>query len=162
MSNAYRIRPATIDDLDVLIHHRVAMFLDMGVTPDVQALSAAFRAWLQKLMPNGTYRAWLIETPDGEVVAGGGMTILPWPPGPRSMHDRLGFVYNVYTEPGHRRRGLGRLIMETIHAFCRDAGVAFVALNASRDGLPMYEALGYGVSPSPMMFFPVVGYNPSA
>ena len=90
------------------------------------------------------------------------MTILPWPPGPRSLHDRLAFVYNVYTEPGHRRRGLGRLVMDTIHAYCRDAGIAFVALNASRDGLPMYEAMGYGVSPSPMMFFPVVGYNPSA
>ena len=152
----YRVRQATLADIDVLIHHRIAMFEDMGIILDVDALSAAFRAWLQNLMPGGTYRAWLIETPAGEVVAGGGMTVLPWPPGPRSMHDRLAFVYNVYTERGHRRRGLGRLIMDTIHSCCRDEGIAFVALNASRDGLPMYEAMGYGVSPSPMMFFPVV------
>ena len=152
----YRIRPATLADVDVLIHHRIAMFRDMGVTLDVEALTTAFAAWLQQLMSTGTYRAWLVETADGRAVAGGGMTVIPWPPGPRSMHDRLAFVYNVYTEPGHRRRGLGRLVMETIHAFCRDAGIAFVALNASPDGLPMYEAMGYGISPSPMMFFPVV------
>jgi GNAT superfamily N-acetyltransferase len=158
----YRIRPATLADLDLLIHHRIAMFRDMGVTLDAEALTKAFTAWLQQLMPAGTYRAWLVETADGRAVAGGGMTVIPWPPGPRSMHDRLAFVYNVYTEPGHRRRGLGRLVMETIHTFCREAGIAFVALNASQDGLPMYEAMGYGISPSPMMFFPVVGYNPSA
>jgi hypothetical protein len=43
--------------------------------------------------------------------------------------------------------------MEAIHACCRDEGIAFVALNASLDGRPMYEAMGYAVSPSPMMFF---------
>ena len=26
----YRIRPATLADVDVLVHHRVAMFTDMG------------------------------------------------------------------------------------------------------------------------------------
>ena len=157
----YSIRPATLADVDVLVHHRIAMFEDMGVTLDVPALTAAFRAWLQRLMPEGSYRAWLVETADGRAVAGGGMTVLPWPPGPRSMHDRLAFVYNVYTEPDHRRRGLGRLVMDAIHGCCRADGIALVALNASRDGLPMYEAMGYGVSPSPMMFFPVVRYNSS-
>ena len=154
MPHAYRIRPATIADVDVLVAHRLAMFRDMDVEVDADALAAAFRAWLQTVMPTGAYRAWLVETADGRIVAGGGMTILPWPPGPRSLHDRLGFVYNVYTEKAHRRRGLGRLVMETIHAYCRDAGIASVALNASRDGLPMYEAMGYGVSPAPMMVFP--------
>ena len=31
----------------------------------------------------------------------------PGRPGPRYAGDRLAFVYNVYTEPAHRRRGLG-------------------------------------------------------
>jgi GNAT superfamily N-acetyltransferase len=65
-------------------------------------------------------------------------------------------VYNVYTEPAHRRRGLARLIMETIQAWCGEHGVSSIALNASRDGQPLYEALGYSESPSPMMFLPIV------
>ena len=142
-------------DIDILIRHRIAMFQDMAIDVDAGALSDAFRVWLEQMMPNGTYRAWLVETADGAVVAGGGMTVLPWPPGPRTFGDRLAFVYNVYTERAHRRRGLGRLVMETIHTSCRDAGIPFVALNASRDGLPMYEAMGYGAAPNPMMFFPV-------
>lgn len=128
------------------------MFTDMGLALDVARLEAAFRAWLAELMPSGTYRAWLVETSDGRIVGGGGMTILPWPPGPSYAGDRLAFVYNVYVDKPHRRRGLARLIMHAIHGFCREAGITSVALNASRDGLSLYQAMGYVESPNPMMF----------
>jgi GNAT superfamily N-acetyltransferase len=72
------------------------------------------------------------------------------------MGNRLAFVYNVYTEPAHRRRGLARLVMDAIHAWCAEAGVTSMALNASTDGQPLYEAMGYAVTPSPMMFLPIV------
>lgn len=156
MSPDYRVRPATLADASVLVRHRIAMFTDMGVPLDADALDRAFRAWLAEMVPAGTYRAWLAEAADGEVAGGGGITILPWPPGPQYAGDRLAFVYNVYTEPAHRRRGLARLIMDTIHAWCRDEGISSLALNASRDGKPLYESMGYAESPSPMMFLPIV------
>ena len=102
MSPEYRIRTATLDDADVLVRHRLGMFTDMGVALDAAALDRAFRVWLATMMPAGTYRAWLVDGPGGASVAGGGITVLPWPPGPSYMGDRLAFVYNVYTEPAHR------------------------------------------------------------
>lgn len=161
MPDQYRLRRATLDDADVLVHQRIAMFTDMDVRVDVPALDAAFRAWLARAMPD-TYRAWVVETASGAVVAGGGLIVLPWPPGPRYLSDRLAFVYNVYTEPAHRHRGLARRIMDAIHAWCRDAGITSAALNASPDGRPLYEALGYRTSPNPMMFLSFAGYNPPA
>ena len=148
----YRIRVATLDDLDVLVHHRIAMFQDMGVPLDAEALAGAFRPWLLEMMPKGLYRAWVVES-GSQVISGGGITILPWPPGPRYLAGRLAFVYNVYTEPEHRRRGLGKMVMEAIHAWCRQEQIGSLALNASQFGQPMYESLGYAVTPSPMMFF---------
>ncbi len=148
----YRIRPAALEDDAVLVHHRAAMFEEMGVRVDRPVLDAAFRPWLHEQMREGTYRAWLVETPEGTVVSGGGITIIPWPPGPRYLTDRLAFVYNVYTEPAHRRRGLGRLVMHAIHGWCREEGISTLALNASRAGQPLYASLGYTVTPSPMMF----------
>ena len=127
----------------------------MGVPMDVPALEAAFHAWLHRMMPAGTYRGWLVETADGAVVGGGGISVLPWPPGPQYPGDRLAFVYNVYTDAPHRRRGLGRLVMDAIHAWCRDNGVMSMALNASRRGQPLYQSLGYAESPSPMMFLTI-------
>jgi len=128
------------------------MFNEMAVPVDQPALERAFRSWLSETMPSGTYRAWLVESDAGDIVAGGGITLLPWPPGPHYLGGRLAFVYNVYTRPAHRRQGIGRLVMDTIHAWCRDAGVLVVALNASADGLSLYESMGYHVSPAPMMF----------
>ena len=155
MPSDYLVRTATLADADVLVRHRIDMFTDMGIPLDAAVLATSFREWLTQMMPVGTYRAWLIESA-GEVVAGGGVTVLPWPPGPRYMGDRLAFVYNVYTEPAHRRRGLARLVMDAIHTWCREAGITSVALNASHDGLPMYEKMGYVQTPSPMMFLPIV------
>lgn len=149
---AYRLRSATLDDADVLVHHRVRMFADMGVSMDAEAVEHAYKVWLASSLASGLYRAWLVETEHGEVVAGGGITVLPWPPGPRDLGDRLAFAYNVYTEAAHRRRGLGRMVMNAIHAWCRDAGVGSVGLHASRAGRPMYEALGYRESPNPAMY----------
>jgi GNAT superfamily N-acetyltransferase len=156
VSADYRVRLATLADADLLVRHRIAMFNDMGVPFDAHELDQAFRAWIANTMPAGTYRAWLADAANGETAGGGGITIIPWPPGPRYAGDRLAFVYNVYTEPAHRRRGLARLIMETIHAWCRNEGIGSMALNASRDAKPLYEALGYAESPSPMMFLPIV------
>jgi GNAT superfamily N-acetyltransferase len=148
----YRVRPATLADAGVLVRHRIGMFTDMGVAMDAARLEASFQAWLASQMPSGGYRAWLVETADGRIVGGGGITILPWPPGPSYAGDRLAFVYNVYVDAAHRRRGLARLIMDAVHAFCRDEGITSVALNASRDGLALYQSMGYVESPNPMMF----------
>ncbi|MEQ1869275.1 MAG: GNAT family N-acetyltransferase [Vicinamibacterales bacterium] len=151
----YRIRRATPEDDAVLVYHRQAMFEDMGREVDGPALDAAFRPWLHTHMRAGTYHAWLVEAQhdnDHSIVAGGGIMIIPWPPGPGYLNNRLAFVYNVYTESTHRHRGLGKLVMHAIHAFCRDEGIRMLALNASEFGMPLYQSLGYTVTPSPMMF----------
>jgi GNAT superfamily N-acetyltransferase len=155
MSAEYRVRAASLADADVLVHHRTAMFTDMGLSIDADALGRAFRAWLADTMGSGSYKAWVVETSSGSVVAGGGISILPWPPGPRSLGTQLAFVYNVYVEPEHRRRGVARRIMDAIHDYCRGHGIGSVALNASRDGKELYDAIGYVVAPNPMMVYSV-------
>jgi GNAT superfamily N-acetyltransferase len=149
---SYRVREASLGDVDVLVRHRIGMFKDMGLALDVAALDASFRVWLADTMPAGIYRAWVIEAEDDTIAAGGGISILPWPPGPSYMGDTIAIVYNLYTEPAHRRRGLARRLMTTIHAWAAERGISSVALNASRDGQPLYESMGYQVTPTPMMF----------
>jgi GNAT superfamily N-acetyltransferase len=150
--SSYRVRRGTLDDAAILARHRNDMFTDMGVELNAPVLAAQFVAWLQINIPAGLYYAWVAETPEGEIVAGGGMTVIPWPPGPRYPCGQIAYVYNVYTEPSHRGRGLAHQIMAAIHAFCVAAGISSAALNASRVGLPLYESMGYRVTESPMMF----------
>jgi GNAT superfamily N-acetyltransferase len=118
------------------------MFEDMG-QPLPAASRAAFAQWLHRALAEDLYRAWLVASADGAIVAGAGLMVLPWPPGVLDDRDRIAFVYNVFTEPDHRRRGLARRLMETIHAWCREQDIASVRLHASAGGRPLYEGFGY-------------------
>ena len=42
--------------------------------------------------------------------------------------------------------------MAAIHDWCRQAGIGVLALNASEAARPLYAAMGYKESTSPMMF----------
>ena len=101
----YRVRPATLDDADALVRHRTGMFTDMGFALEAPAHESAFRTWLAETMPAGLYRGWVVEDGNSAIVGGGGITVIPWPPGPQHPGGHVAFVYNVYTEPAHRRRG---------------------------------------------------------
>lgn len=147
----YSIRTATLADIPHLVRHREQMFRDMEIPAEFDAMRTATTTWLARAIPDGIYRGWLATTPDHTVVAGGGVIVMAWPPGPFSMDPRSGFVFNVYTEPEHRQQGLGRRVMEAIHAWCRGEGIERVVLNASTFGQPMYSEMGYVVTDEPMM-----------
>ena len=150
--STYHVRPATLDDVDALVRHRLGMFTDMGLPVDADAIGHAFRRWLAETMAAGTYRGWVAEIDGGGIVAGGGITILPWPPGQMSMTGRMAFAYNVYTEPEHRSRGLARRIMEAIHAWCRRTDRRRRPQCQPEGFSGCTESMGYHTAASPMMF----------
>jgi GNAT superfamily N-acetyltransferase len=140
-----RVRPATWHDLPHILHHRRAMFSEMG-SKDEQALDAMLHSaeqYLRDALPNGTYRAWMAETAAGEVVGGGGIAIVPWPGSPDFPAPRRGWILGIYTEHGFRRRGVARRIMEAILEWCRGEGFGYVSLHASQYGRPLYESMGF-------------------
>jgi GNAT superfamily N-acetyltransferase len=140
----YRTRPATASDLEIILRHRRSMFADMeeGSEQQLDAMVAAARPFVAQRLADGSYRGWLVEA-DDRVVAGGGVALVPYQPHPFDLVTRRAYVLNVYTEPEYRRRGLARLVMETVVAWCRSQGFVSVALHASRDGRQLYEALGF-------------------
>ena len=64
-------------------------------------------------------------------------------PRPGVPDTRWGYVANVWTEPKHRRRGVGRLVMAELLGWCREEGLVRVVLNPSEVSLPLYRALGF-------------------
>ena len=148
---AYSIRPATIADIPHIVQHRELMFREMEIPAAFEDMSAAVELWLRHAIPAKTYLGWIAEAPGGEVAAGSGLIVIPWPPGPMSMDPRCGFVFNVYTAPPHRKQGLARRLMDAMHDYCRAEGIERVVLNASTFGKPLYDAMGYVSTDEPMM-----------
>jgi GNAT superfamily N-acetyltransferase len=141
------IQKATLEDISVLAHHRLAMFTDMGVgTPESrEAAIELFRPYLEANLPGGVYQGWLAKTEDGQVIGGGGLIVEPWPAAARDSRpqSRRAYVLNIYTEPEYRGQGVARQIMTAILDWCRVEGFETVSLHASSLGRPLYESLGF-------------------
>ncbi len=141
------IRIATLADAPAILHHRQAMFTDMHMgTPDsVDEAVELFAPYLERSLQDGTYRAWLAEAADGQVVGGGGLIVHEWPAAAREPRPQIrrAYILNVYTEPGYRGRGIARQVMEAIVDWCRQEGFCSVTLHASVQGRPIYEAMGF-------------------
>lgn len=148
---SYSIRPAVLADIPAIIHHREQMFRDMGIPAAFEEMAAAMDAWLRHAIPAKTYLGWVAIAINGDVAAGSGLIVIPWPPGPMSMDARCGFVFNVYTQPAHRKQGLARRLMDAMHDHCRAEGIERLVLNASEFGKPLYEAMGYVPTNEPML-----------
>jgi GNAT superfamily N-acetyltransferase len=60
-----------------------------------------------------------------------------------AVRGGVGIVGFVSTLPDYRRRGLGALVTQLVTDAAFDAGASIVGLQASPEGLPVYERLGY-------------------
>jgi GNAT superfamily N-acetyltransferase len=148
----FDIRPATVDDADVIAWHRAAMFRDMGdiAAEDVEPLLRATAAWVRGAMPAGDYVAWM-ATPSDEprrVIGGVGMQLRALIPRPRPagrglLDGRQGLIVNVFVEREYRRQGVARALTEAALDWGREASLVSIVLHASPAGRPLYEALGF-------------------
>ncbi len=156
----YLIRPATLSDIPHIVAHREEMFREMQIPAAFEDMAIAADLWLRHAIPAHVYRGWIAVADNGAVAAGGGLIVIPWPPGPMTMDPRCGFIFNVYTDPAHRKQGLARRLMDAIHEWCRAEGIERVVLNASTFGKPLYEAMGYVVTDEPMMRMRIAPSHP--
>jgi GNAT superfamily N-acetyltransferase len=143
--DAYRLRPATVADAPVLAAQRRAMFEALGSLEAGAGagLEAATVRYLQRALPGGEFRAWVVEF-DGAPVGGGGVQLRPLVPRPGHLDGQPeGLILSVWTDPAHRRRGLATRIVGAILDWCRGQGVTRVTLHASEEGRGIYERLGF-------------------
>lgn len=152
LPDALVLRPATAADLPALARHRAAMWRDMGrLHADAfDAMVDATVPALARLMAAGEYHAWVLAPADdpATIVAGAGIQLreqlaFPVDDGRAVRAGQQGRVLNVYTDPAWRRRGCAERLMQALLAWSETRGLASVVLNASADGRPLYEGLGF-------------------
>jgi GNAT superfamily N-acetyltransferase len=147
MVTEFQIRETRIEDLPILLHHRRAMFQEMGFT-DPEALDGTIRhsePFMRQGIVEGFYRGWVAET-GGRIAAGAGLVVIPWFASPTNLVPRLAYILNVYTEPAYRRQGLSRRLVNTIIDWCRAQNLGMIHLHASDAGRGLYESLGFKAS----------------
>lgn len=158
---AVPIRPALLAEIPILArHHRMmfeAIWRQKGLTLSPLAgheIEVAYRNKLDQQLPQGTCRSWVAEQ-GGHIVASGAVSIASLVPVPGDGNHQVAYVHTIFTEKDFRRQGWAGRITETILADCKNRGIKRILLNASAQGRPLYEKLGF--QPLPEMMRLLVG-----
>jgi L-amino acid N-acyltransferase YncA len=144
--NEFKMREATLEDLTLLVRHRRVMFVEAtGARGDkeLDAMDEGYKRHIQKSLPIGNFKAWIIETKKHEIVGTGGITVYEQPPRPQDETLRYVYVHSIYTEPEFRRRGIARTILTTIVDYCRAKNFKTLTLHAVEASRPLYESFGF-------------------
>ena len=138
------LRPSTPADLEIHIGHRLAMFRDMemGSEEGLNRMVEAFRPQLRSWLHTGQCRGFLLEE-DGHPVASVLMLMKEAIPTPVTPLSVRGYLFNVYTDPTHRRRGLAARLTDAALELARELGLEIVELHASLEAEGMYQRMGF-------------------
>jgi ribosomal protein S18 acetylase RimI-like enzyme len=97
---------------------------------------------LRILIEDGTVgRAWLVCRNNRPI---GYMIVVFW--FDLEFGGRCALLTDVYLEPAHRRRGLGRKMLQHVEDFCRNSGIGVLELQVQQSNtaaLSFYEACGF-------------------
>jgi GNAT superfamily N-acetyltransferase len=149
MSRAFTLRRASVNDVDLLLELREAMWQEGAAEIDSADASEALenaRMYFEEKVPSGEYVCFLAEA-HGRVVGVGGMFLYRHPPRPHSPRGIEGYILNMLTVSEWRRKGIASAIMGELLACAREAGAVQVALRASEDGRRVYEKFGFESNP---------------
>lgn len=144
----FTLRATTLSDLELHVHHRVVMFKDMDYGDDAgrEAMAATFRDRLRTWLSTGEVRGVLAESA-GRVVAGALLQLKEALPNPLSPQAVRGYLFNVYTDPEFRSRGLARQMTLALLEVARTQGIGMVELHASKHAEALYRSMGFEPTP---------------
>jgi ribosomal protein S18 acetylase RimI-like enzyme len=73
------------------------------------------------------------------------------PPAASNLSGKEGYVLNMWTDPAHRRRGIGAAVLREIVAHARAARIGRLRLHATDAGRRLYEQFGFNGSSTEMV-----------
>ena len=140
------IRKAKINDLDIVVEMKMAMFKEIGSVIMLQdnAESKIYEKYKELYVQDKCCHYLAYE--NGKAVACGGAVIKEDVPFCFFKTPMYGYVIDVYCVPENRRKGYASLIMKELIKWLKDKGVHTVRLKPSAVGRQMYEKLGFGDS----------------
>jgi len=138
------LRPSGPADLETHVAHRIAMFRDMemGSEEGLRRMADAFRPLLRTWLVTGQCRGLLLEE-NGKPVAGLLLLLKETIPTPVTPLSVRGYLFNVFTEPAHRRQGLAARLTDAALELARDLGIEIMELHASLEADGMYQRMGF-------------------
>jgi ribosomal protein S18 acetylase RimI-like enzyme len=147
MSASTRIRESRPDEDPQIARHFYAMWRDNDVPVERIRVDWESRVlgYLAEARRTLHYRAFVAESDVAGIVGSAGCQIFAglYPDVLEPSQRLYGYVWGVYVEPDHRRRGIARRLTQAATDCLASLGCSHALLHASPSGAPLYAGLGF-------------------
>jgi len=141
----FKISQAGMDEVDIIVKHRLGMFGDMypDLGKEIEASIEETHRWILEQLSNGNLVGFIVRNDVGQVAGSGCLWIKKEQPNPTHPRLEAPYLLSMFTEKNFRRQGVARLIVKTSMEWSREHGYDRINLHATEVGKPLYEELGF-------------------
>lgn len=143
---------ATINDTSVLVENRILFALELSGEQDqgiIQVLRKQMTDYFSKATADNTCISFIAKC--NGIVAGIGSVHLREMPGNfKNPSGKWGYIMNMYTVPGFRRRGICKNILNLLVEEGKQFGITAFELHATEEGVLVYSQNGFELLDEPM------------
>ena len=139
------IRIADNNDIDTLMSIRLEMLKVVNDLSDDYTFSDELAEYSRKYFLDGD-QTTVLAFDNGRAVACASISYIEIMPTFSHPKGKRGHIMNVYTNVSHRRKGIAKKLMEMLIADAKAKGATEISLDATEQGRPLYEAMGFKAS----------------
>lgn len=142
------IRMATQDDIDILIHFRME-FLRGEWADKTHPDESGMRAQMEQYFPAhvGVDLIAVLAEEEAFPVSTAYLVVTERPAGTHFPSGRTGMLLNVFTRPNYRNKGYASAVLKQMLLEAKRLGLDMLELSATEAAKPLYEQLGFEMSP---------------
>lgn len=145
-----RYRRADMVNIAALVDHRVRFLKELGARKgrrpredQTRILKEKLLEYFSKAIPSRDFIALLAEY-DGNIVGTGALVAWQRPPKYGALiSGRAGYIFNLYTVPEARRKGICTQLLSNLIEEAKALGLKYLHLRASEDGIRIYRRAGF-------------------
>ena len=143
------IREITQDDVETIAHMRVLMLDEVTDEPLPWQLEGSVRRFVWRHMQDRTCLGVVAED-EGRVIADAVIYLFETMPDEVNVRGLTAMLYNVYTLPEYRGRGIMAQMLPEVIRLAREAGAVELKMTAEKKAIPLYERMGFHVNDDAM------------
>ena len=143
------IRKIIPADIESVVNMRMRMLDETTDLSLPEGLDKQIRRFVRRHMEDGTCMGVLAEK-EGQVIADAVIYIFETMPDELNIMGRTAMLYNVYTLPEYRDRGIMTQMLPEVIRLAREAGAAELKMTAAPKAIPLYERMGFRVNDDAM------------
>jgi GNAT superfamily N-acetyltransferase len=143
---------AVLEDLPELARLRYELYAEQedGIVEPADRYRERFAAFAAEALTSEDWRAWVARS-DDRLVGAMWLQRVHRVPVPGKRAGPIGYLTNVYVEPGHRNAGVGAQMLSRITDWCRGEAFSVLIVWPTERSRSFYGRGGFGRPDEPLV-----------